>query len=95
MTFALQINSLGFLVVLYDRVDDVDKFSKKNFGLGSLRYHATSYLKVVQWFVQVAPVFERLFNCDFAVPISLTKKFRKKRTHTTVFLWKIMGKVFS
>ena len=34
------------------------------------------------WFVQVSTVFERLFKCYFAVPISLTRKFRKKHTHT-------------
>ena len=28
--------------MVYDRVDDGDKFSKKNFGLGRLRFHATS-----------------------------------------------------
>ena len=32
--------------MVYDRVDDGDKFSKKNFGLGKLRFHATSQLKV-------------------------------------------------
>ena len=36
----------GFLVMAYHRVDDGDKFSKKNFGLGRLRFHATSFLKV-------------------------------------------------
>ena len=33
-------------------------------------------------FAQVSAVFERLFKCYFAVPISLTRKFRKKNTHT-------------
>ena len=32
--------------MVYDRVDDGDKFSNKNFGLGSLRFHATSHLKI-------------------------------------------------
>ena len=32
--------------MVYDRVDDGGKFSKKNFGLGRLRFHATSYLKI-------------------------------------------------
>ena len=82
-----KLTLFGFLVVLYDRVDDGDKFSKKNFGLGSLPYHATSHLKVVQWFVQVYPVFERLFKCYFAVLISLTKNFRKKHTHTRLFFF--------
>ena len=35
-----------FLVMVYDRVDDGDKFSKKDFGLGRLRFHATSHLKI-------------------------------------------------
>ena len=43
MTFAPQINSFGFFVMVYDRVDNGDKFSKKNFGLGRLRFHATSH----------------------------------------------------
>ena len=46
MTFATQINYFGFLVMIYDRVDDEDKFSKKNFGLRRLCFHATSHLKV-------------------------------------------------
>ena len=32
--------------MVYDRVDDGDKFSQKNFSLGRLRFHATSYLKI-------------------------------------------------
>ena len=36
----------GFLEMLYDRLDDGDKFSKKNFGFGGLCFHATSHLKV-------------------------------------------------
>ena len=28
--------------MVYDRVDNNDKFSKKNFGLGRLRFHATA-----------------------------------------------------
>ena len=35
----------GFLVIVYDRVDDGDKFSKNEFGLGRLGFHATSDLK--------------------------------------------------
>ena len=41
-----KLNLFGFLVLVYDKVDDGDKFSKKNFGLGRLRFHATSDLKV-------------------------------------------------
>ena len=41
-----KLTLFGFLVMVYDRVDDGDKFSKKNFGLGRLRFHATSHLKV-------------------------------------------------
>ena len=38
-----KLTLFGFLVMVYDRVDDGDKFSKKNFGLGRLRFHATSH----------------------------------------------------
>ena len=38
------------------------------------------------WFVQVSAVFESLFKCYFAVPISLPRKFRKK-THTDTRLF--------
>ena len=41
-----KLTLFGFLVMVYDRVDDGDKFSKKKFGLGSLRFHATSDLNV-------------------------------------------------
>ena len=41
-----KLSLFGFLVMVYDGVDDGDKFSKKNFGLGRLRFHATSDLKV-------------------------------------------------
>ena len=36
MIFAPQINSFGFLVMVYDRVMDGDQFPKKNFGLGRI-----------------------------------------------------------
>ena len=32
--------------MVYDRVDDGDKISKENFGLGRPRFHATSHLKI-------------------------------------------------
>ena len=32
-------------------------------------------------------VFERVFKCYFAVPISLTRKFRKKKTHMRLFFF--------
>ena len=35
-----------FLVVVYDREDDGDKFSYENFGLGRSRFHTTSNLKL-------------------------------------------------
>ena len=43
-----KLTLFGFLVMVYDGiwVDGGDKFSKKNFGLGRLRFHATSDLKV-------------------------------------------------
>ena len=52
-------------------------------------------LEYFWWFSQVSEIFERLFSCCFVVPISLTRKYRKKHTHHTVFLWEIVGKVFS
>ena len=39
-----KLTLFGFLVMVYDRVDDGDQFSKKNFGLGS--FLAASHLKV-------------------------------------------------
>ena len=36
----------GFLVMVYDRVGDGNKFSYQNFGLGRPRFHATSHLKL-------------------------------------------------
>ena len=41
-----KLTLFGFLVMVYDRVDDGDKFSKKNFCLGRLRFHATGHLKI-------------------------------------------------
>ena len=32
--------------MVYDGVEDEDKFPKKNFGLGRLPFHATSPLKI-------------------------------------------------
>ena len=32
--------------MVYDGMDDGDKFSKKNFGFGRLRFHTTSHLKI-------------------------------------------------
>ena len=61
-------------------------------------YHDTwlLLLEYFLWFVQVSAVLERLFKCYFTVPLSLTRKFRKKTIHTyqTVFPWKIMGSFF-
>ena len=41
-----KLTLFGFLVKVYDRLDDGYKFSKKNFGLGRLRFYANSHLKV-------------------------------------------------
>ena len=42
-----KLTPFGFLVMVYDRMDDGDKFSKKKKnGLGRLRFHATSDLKI-------------------------------------------------
>ena len=38
-----RLTLFGFLVMVYHRVDDGDKFSKKNFDLGRLRFHATTH----------------------------------------------------
>ena len=81
------INVLGFLLLA----------SKKNEGFTFLicyllviniycffNDHGT-WLLLLQyfwWFVQVSAIFERLFSCFFVVPISHTRKFRKKYTHT-------------
>ena len=44
-------------------------------------------LEYFLWFVQVCAIFERLFSCFFAVPISLTRKFRKKTKYTHIRLF--------
>ena len=44
--FALQKALFRFLVMIYDRVGDGDKFSYENFGLGRPRFHATSHLNI-------------------------------------------------
>ena len=46
MTFGPQITLFGFFVMVYDRVDDGNKFSKKRFGIGWLHFHATSHSKL-------------------------------------------------
>ena len=38
-----KLTLFGFLIIVYDRVDDGDNFSKKSFGLGRLRLHAISH----------------------------------------------------
>ena len=48
-------------------------------------------------FVHMSAVFESLFERYFAVPISLTRKFRKKNTHTHTklfFFEKLLAKFF-
>ena len=41
-----KLTVFGFLVMVYDRVGDGDKFSRENFGLGRPRFHATSHLEI-------------------------------------------------
>ena len=41
-----KLTLFGVLVMLYDRVDDGAKFSKKKFCLGRLCFHAASHLNV-------------------------------------------------
>ena len=42
----LKLFLFSFLLMVYDRVGDGDKISKKNFGRGRSRFHATSHLKI-------------------------------------------------
>ena len=42
ITFTLQKSLFGFLIILYHRVGDGDKFSYENFGLRRPRFYATS-----------------------------------------------------
>ena len=46
MTFAPQKIVLEYLVMVYDRVGDEDKFSFENLGLGKPCIYATSHLKI-------------------------------------------------
>ena len=46
MTFAPQITLFRFLVMVYGRVGDEDKFLYENLGLERPRFHATSHLKI-------------------------------------------------
>ena len=41
-----KLTLFGFLVMVDDTVGDGDTFSKKYFGLGRIRFHATSHLKI-------------------------------------------------
>ena len=61
-------------------------------------WYMVTALGIFLMICQVSTIFERLFSSYFVVPISHTKKIRKKSTHTHyshVFLWKTMGKSFS
>ena len=46
MTFASQITLFRFLVMVYSRAGDGDKFLYENLRLERLRFHATSHLKI-------------------------------------------------
>ena len=46
MTFASQRTLLGFLVMAYDRLVEVDKFLFESFSSGRPRFYAISYLKL-------------------------------------------------
>ena len=41
-----KLTLLGFLVMVHDRLDDGNKFSKKHFGLGRIHFHVASHLKI-------------------------------------------------
>ena len=43
---AAKKNIFSFLVTVYDRMGDEDKFSYENFGLGRCCFNATSHLKI-------------------------------------------------
>ena len=45
-TFAPQKLFFDFLVMVYGRVDDGDKFSNENFGPGRSCFHSTGHLKI-------------------------------------------------
>ena len=47
MTFPLQRTIFAFLVLVYDRVGDRDKFLCENFSLGRPRFHATCHFFLV------------------------------------------------
>ena len=51
-------------------------------------------LEYFLWFAQVSAFSERLFKCYFAVPISLTRKFRKKHTQTRLFFFQKLREKF-
>ena len=42
----LELTLFGFLLMVYDKQDNGNKSSKKSFGLGRFRFHATSHIKV-------------------------------------------------
>ena len=46
MTFVLQKTLFGFLVMVYDRVGEGNKFSNQYFGFKRPRFHTTSHLKI-------------------------------------------------
>ena len=46
MNFAPQKTHFGFLVMVYDRGGDGEKFSYENFCLGRPHFHSTSHLKI-------------------------------------------------
>ena len=41
-----KLTLFDFLVMVYDRVYDGDKFLKKNFSIGRLRFYVTSHVKI-------------------------------------------------
>ena len=62
-----------------------------------LLFRWSRYMINCSWniFDQVSAIFERLFSCYFVVPISHTRKFRKKKhTHHRVFFLQNHGKRF-
>ena len=86
-----KLTLFGFLVILYDRVDDGDKFSKRNFGLGRLRFHATSDLMVSpvlapgSWIVSLYMVYWQGLSHQFQ--INVINAFSIK-------FWNQFGKLF-
>ena len=75
MTFPLQRTIFVFLVLVYDRVGDRDKFLCENFSLGRPRFHATCHLKIEANKLKLIHEYQRI----------ATTAFLKSRIVNTIF----------